>query len=77
MRFTVRHEGDPARGVPPERATVDVAVEAYSEEVQGDYAQQIEDGLAGLFSSLWHAPVVVTRGPTPSIFAAGGVRRPL
>jgi len=71
MRFIVSHAGDSCVGIPGEVATLDVDVESYAAEVQGDYAQQIRDGLAGLFGQIWGARVTVEIGAPRHLFGPG------
>lgn len=71
MRFIVSHAGDSSAGIPGEVASLDVDVESYAEEVRGDYAQQIRDGLAGLFGQIWGARVTVEIGAARPVFGPG------
>ena len=71
MRFIVSHAGDSNVGIPGEVASLDVDVESYAEEVRGDYAQQIRDGLAGLFGQIWGVPVTVEVSALRPLFGPG------
>lgn len=53
MRFHVWHSGDGSVGIPGERATLEIDVESYAEEVRGDYTEQVRDMLRAGFSGLW------------------------
>lgn len=61
MKFFIWHIGDASVGLPGERATVEIDVESYDEEVRGDYTEQARDALRAAFRSLWDTePVVMT-----------------
>lgn len=53
MKFFVWHNGDASVGLPGERATVEIDVESYADEVRGDYTEQARDALRKAFASLW------------------------
>jgi hypothetical protein len=53
MKFVIWHNGDASVGMPGERATLEIDVESYADEVRGDYTEQVRDALRVAFSGLW------------------------